>query len=547
MAKPTLEYVIRSRDESQQGVQQAEKSVDGFTESMKGMSRSMEGVNKLAAMLMGAGAFAGITVLFGKVSAAIADCEKAFVALHPEMEKSAGSAKTFDSAVTTMKANVGATINAVLTPFRQFFIDLIDPTAAATQNLKDFTKEYDALIQKFASAGRKAQDDYNQRLADQAKTETQLADAMTKRVQLATQLADQAARLKQVQGLGAYGASAVDVVKSQIGATTGAQSANEQAIAMLQDLLNQEKQWFKDNPLNGKSGSATPLPVKVTEWNPPPGNYPSFDYLWMANGGAAARGDKNHSEPNRYAPYKGTGWEPTDPSAGQDLSLGSGVSMGGGFDLSAILGPLMQFGSQIASVNAILNPLQTIFTATLNVLAPIVNTVLQPIVGILTVLGETIGKLLVPVVEALAPVIDFIGKAFIWLYNNVIMPVGNGLFAYFTALGNSIWNLGKWIDNVVNGRWSNLKEGFKTTDLATLYAQGPLTAIDMNTLNTAGGNTIAGSAGAGASYTAQRDISVTVGSIVVNTDVITGEGGFRELVLKIDKELEQCIQLGLAN
>ena len=130
------------------------------------------------------------------------------------------------------------------------------------------------------------------------------------------------------------------------------------------------------------------------------------------------------------------------------------ASVSGGTGLSAALGPMAMFSEALAesvlsleSVQKVLNPISTILESMMQVVEPLINSVLQPIVKVLELLGKTLGLVLSPMlnilslVTAIAPslkileaVLKVVGKAFEWFNNNVIVPVGNAIIGMVNAV-----------------------------------------------------------------------------------------------------------------
>lgn len=128
--------------------------------------------------------------------------------------------------------------------------------------------------------------------------------------------------------------------------------------------------------------------------------------------------------------------------------LGSAItSASAGTGLGAALGPIGLFIEALAkavmeveNVQKVLNIFKTVIDPLMEVIEPFINGILQPLVDMLEALGDTIGKMLTPilgvvqVLTSLNPVLKIIeaalsvlGKAFEWLYMQVIYPVGNGI------------------------------------------------------------------------------------------------------------------------
>jgi len=212
--------------------------------------------------------------------------------------------------------------------------------------------------------------------------------------------------------------------------------------------------------------------------------------------------------------------------------------------ISPIADKFLNMITPLASIQAILNPVTTILQAMFDVLGPLINTVLQPIVGILRVVGTTLGQILAPVISALGPVTLALGNAFVWLYNNVIRHVGNGLITVFNFLYNAaatfvngILKAYNWMNNLWGGKDAAL---IKERELTAGYLQ----AITMGTVMTAGTTTYSGgTTGASATYQKPRDITVNV---QVNTSALVGDGGIADFALIIGRELRSAGVLGMA-
>ena len=129
------------------------------------------------------------------------------------------------------------------------------------------------------------------------------------------------------------------------------------------------------------------------------------------------------------------------------MSAASGAASGGA--LGAAAGPIAQFVVALLeavlaleNVQKLLNWASTIIGKMMDVIEPMLNDGLQPVVDLLETLGDTLGKLLAPLLNlgtainaiTLAPalkmleaVLSALGNTFAWLNNNVIVPFGNFL------------------------------------------------------------------------------------------------------------------------
>jgi hypothetical protein len=77
-----------------------------------------------------------------------------------------------------------------------------------------------------------------------------------------------------------------------------------------------------------------------------------------------------------------------------------------------------------------------IFKGMMEVLKPLIDNILQPLAAMLQIIGRVIGAILAPGFEILGRVVELVGQVFIWLYNKVILPVGN----FFIKMMNMLYN-----------------------------------------------------------------------------------------------------------
>lgn len=141
--------------------------------------------------------------------------------------------------------------------------------------------------------------------------------------------------------------------------------------------------------------------------------------------------------------------------------------------------------TSLVSIQSLLDPIGTILGAAMEVLGSVIDTVLAPLVGILKVVGTLLGSVLAPVVQLLTPAIELVGEVFIWLYNKILLPIGNGLIFLFNLVYNGIAGvvngliaainfLFGWIGvNMQQIAYKPLTSGFMSEiDRATLYSSG---------------------------------------------------------------------------
>jgi len=188
------------------------------------------------------------------------------------------------------------------------------------------------------------------------------------------------------------------------------------------------------------------------------------------------------------------------------------------------------FNVLLTLLNILLIPLQ-IFSTILEALNPVFQ-LLSDIITFITPVFELFAK----IVDAASRPIEFIGDLFSWL--------GQGL----KALGQTIWYLitFQW-GKMGNIEWPGAFRSDAFTrpliDTSSLNTQPTVVTLDTDLTNTnlPTASTYTGG-GTGASYgTNNLTINVTI-----NTDVIAGPEGIRDLTKMIDRELYNLRRQGLA-
>ncbi len=212
-----------------------------------------------------------------------------------------------------------------------------------------------------------------------------------------------------------------------------------------------------------------------------------------------------------------------------------------GIDLSGVLGPLMEFGSQISSVAAILDPLKVVFDGMLSVIGPALNEALAPLIGVFFTMGELLGKILVPVFDIVGRAAQALATVFVWLYNNVFRHIGNVIIKFFGGVFNTIIGAINIFISAINALL-----GFAGVNIGKLkgfdVSSNLLGEISLGDVTSAGEDyTGTGDSGAGASYTTGRNITI---NMEVYTDAIVGEDGFRQFSLMVRDEIYAAEALG---
>ena len=116
-------------------------------------------------------------------------------------------------------------------------------------------------------------------------------------------------------------------------------------------------------------------------------------------------------------------------------------------NMGSLLSSIVQYGGPLG---VILWGLQKVFSGIIEVLEPVVNNILDPLAGMLTVVGKVIGGLLTPALKILEPVMEFIGELFVWVYNDIIVPVYNAINEAFNTIYNGFVSFINGIIDLIN-------------------------------------------------------------------------------------------------
>lgn len=533
MAK--FEYSIRSKDETKAGVESAKSG-------LRGLEDSMQSINKVARLLMGAGAIAGIVSLFKNIAHAAGECEQAFAKLHPEFQNMAGSMEQWNRASEGLKAAMGGLISSALSPFRASLVTVIESLTEAINKTNDLKTALALLTVSKSPEAAKYLSDITTAQAKITELQKQRATVVTSistaeliggawaasgtsasasnpvtKLNKATEEWD--AKLKESQeNLDKLVAKALAAVTPKPTPATGAgASSSDTALGWLlgpstgyqaQGMSAWERGNLRFEQMVNDYEVATEKITYSLERLPQEliAEFEAADLLAMANAGAG-----------QYA-----GGLPPEATAAAAVIAAD-----------PIMAAILPFIEQIQSITMLLDPWGTILKSAFDILAPMIDSILAPLAGIFVILGQTLGAVLVPILKWIMPVIQWLGEAFVWLYNNAILPIGNAFIGLFTVLGA----LGQLIFYIVTFQWGKIG-GIKWAPATESLLQ----PISVGSLGAAGTTAIAG-AGATTTYSSGRDITVNV---VVNSQVITGDGGFRELALMLNREIENAMALGVA-
>lgn len=145
-----------------------------------------------------------------------------------------------------------------------------------------------------------------------------------------------------------------------------------------------------------------------------------------------------------------------DTEAGKMLGAGGALAVD---PVSLMIESLIDFALSIENVQKVLNPFGTILEGAKELLEPLVNDALQPIVDHLFSMGKTLAETLSPALSIIAIGLRLfsvvlqvatipariLGKAFSWLNDYVIVPFGNAVIDAINAVITAINSLPDWV------------------------------------------------------------------------------------------------------
>ncbi len=204
---------------------------------------------------------------------------------------------------------------------------------------------------------------------------------------------------------------------------------------------------------------------------------------------------------------------------------------------AAVAASFAQAAMSVDSLRMVMDPLGVIFNAMFTVLEPFIDEALTPVIGALTVLGQLLGLILVPVIQALTPIIELLAKVFVWLYNNILLPIGFGLATVFVGVVNAITaviNAVIWFVNLFIAKANEIESlEYSSVDPTTFV---PITYED---LTAAGTTTIQNNAN---NTSVMRPPNIKV--YVTIQGGVWGAGGLAEVGRGIGEALEAYIGTG---
>ena len=171
------------------------------------------------------------------------------------------------------------------------------------------------------------------------------------------------------------------------------------------------------------------------------------------------------------------------------------------------LGPVIQAVSMLGNVMQLMQPGMVILQGLMDVIGPVINEALAPFVQILTIIGQIAGQLLLPVLKPIA-----------WI---------------FQAIADAIYTFIKWVVKAINAlipgkRWDiSIPDGLGDAG----GGEEPVLVDDSS-----------GGGSGGGTYSTGR---TSYNYVTITAEVVAGDGGLRELAMMIRGELEALDAIGV--
>jgi len=425
------------------------------------------------------------------------------------------SIDNYNNAVGDLTESLGALVSEGMTPLRSWLTDLTRQWASAIDVARSYAKVQKAIADKDAGALVLLSDsDLKAATAKQEEIARGMYDAIVKG---ASYNMGGGLEVKGPMLKGAYNAQTDQLQAMRLEADRRASAAPASAAAATsitgKKKSDEENAW--DAFIEANRVGARPVDSGI-------GDDPEIAALLES---FTMSSDERILRANE-ALIQGMQNNPASVSEGG--SIFGGADMGPlallGDTFGEILGPLSQF-------QALMDPLGTIFSGMMEVLGPLIDSLLTPLVGILKIVGQTIGKILAPALELLAPIITKFSELFVFMFNYVVVPVYNAVRWVFNKITNGFIAFANGILAIIDaipfvnvGRISYVADD-----------NGFLDKISLDDVNAAGAASSSGSSGSGASYSGSQSITFNF----YNQGNVVGSGGLEELALLIQSILQR--------
>lgn len=216
--------------------------------------------------------------------------------------------------------------------------------------------------------------------------------------------------------------------------------------------------------------------------------------------------------------------------------------------IGSLLLPILQV------ISSIITPMNEALTEILNVVAEVIQE-LSPIVGLFLKLLSIFSGL-TPIMRILSGALKVLAEIFKFLYNSIIVPIGNAILKVFITIANffikiwqKIYDVLDWISlpvgidiswSGISVKWKSLASMLGAKRGSTLdYDDYSLSRIEDKNTEEDQKEKDKTKTGASASYTAVRDINQTF-----NIGYVVGQDGFRQFALLIRDEIRSAEKIG---
>ncbi|UTC78108.1 hypothetical protein E4O04_08895 [Treponema sp. OMZ 799] len=189
--------------------------------------------------------------------------------------------------------------------------------------------------------------------------------------------------------------------------------------------------------------------------------------------------------------------------------------------------------------------LKIVLEGLIEIIGPVLNSILAPLFGMLRVIGKFLGIVLNPLLRLLEPILRPLIKAFLFLYNNVLVPIGNGLIFMFNLIHNAFAAFINGISTLV----SIVTFGMVNLGRASYRSlnEGKLEKITDTDLSMEG-RAVLKLGGASGAQNAAGGVSAAVAAkpteINIHFDHSFVNGDAREIALRLREEIKEAEKMG---
>lgn len=596
MAEPVLGYKIRSTDESRAGIESAKSGLKGFDAQVREVSQGLR-------LLMGGAALGGVTMAFSRIYQFASQAEESFAKLYPEIQNVAGSVTQFTASVEEMKSSLGKSLSELLTPARIEFEAMFQDWSKKIATTGSDLNRTGEIIGQVARYGIRAfQTLFNvvidgyRLFIDMQNLLVTLTASVAKilwvpikqgfdwaiyGIRLAFQeminfLLQSTERFLQQIGTAinkiSFGKLGGGMANLSLGRLdiAGTPPVNPSLLTewtkIINDGMTKGQEIVKKVITMGQayidiwSDVTDKASVKLYDTGTKIADEITNASVWNL----AVLNDLTSAIPADTHPEWLDEWikaiRPTNTTTPKSDAEENFVAPDW---LKNLITEFESLALSIRSISMIYNWGKTILMAMFDVIGPLIDDALSPLVGILVIVGQLLGAWLTPVIKALTPVVENLAMVFVDVYN-LLLPVFNWLGGQFTILANTmemvtrvfrfLWDILNWFGAGIAWLLTNLftnlfgdwgtapsidwKKEWKMLTGGPAYEWTPLTRISEEDVNGAGAAAV-GSDG-GSSYTQGRNITVNV----YHYGAVVGSDGFREFALMIRDEIYAAEALG---